>query len=891
MAALFGLLLTSPHCRATSDEIEHCLWPGERVPPNRVSRCVTDLRQALRGRVERMHSSVCSIILPVESVDYLRFRDGVRQAAALGPQERFEKLSVALDEWSDEEPLQGLSGVGFEVRKSELRIERRKAVIDRLDAAHCAGDYEWLLKEAEELLERRPRDEQIFRFHLTAQASHVSLTALRNLVAQWIRKFGPPTDQQLRKCIDDIRSRSSGRRGLPIQPDHMIPRQLPSTDRALFGRGDQLAELRSIIMRQRAELRGALVVLTGMAGVGKSALANHLAEQVATDFPDGTLYANLQGFSGGMEPAGAEQILDRFLADLGVRSRATSLEGKSAALRSVLATRSLLMVLDDAASADQVLPLLPGAGACAVIVTSRSGLADLLARKELCATQVGPLDSEASASVLNEALNPVKRRRIGHHIAELVELCGRLPLALVVIAKYIRDRPPEGIGALVAQLREEQQRLHALDLSDHALSVRLALDCSVRALSSPAKVLLWQIAVHPGPSISWSAAMDLGRVGVGVDADRAVDELVGANLVQLVSERYRLHDLVRAYARHDVHPDSDGPIQCLEEETVRQVLEHQLQNVRACDRVIDPQRRLPVEGAVDVAVVEPCREEEAMAYLDTEYEAVMGGIELAIRKGQDRYVWLLPMALVTYQWRRNRHSAAERNLQPAEEASRKIASSSDRAIIYRMLAGSQIRRGAFDTAARHLQQAVRLSEREETDAGRLSLARSLHLHAIALRRQENLVAADEGFRRALAMFRTLGDDVGQAAALNGIGTLHHDRGEYDDALHRCSEALRIFETTTDLNGKANVLVTLAKIHLSRSERSEALALYPYAIGIYRELGYWPNEATTLRCYADVLLTAGRAHEAVKALERVVVLLESMGGEGVREVLDLLDNLR
>ncbi|MET8840372.1 tetratricopeptide repeat protein [Streptomyces rubiginosohelvolus] len=890
VAALFALLATSDRRRATVGEIKHFVWPEESVPDNRVSVCLRALREELPGRVDRIRSGVCAIDLPRGSLDYLRFGDGVKQAKRQRGRERFRRLNAAMDEWPHGEALQGLAGSGFGVRRSELRAEWRRAVLLRLEAAHSVEEEEWLIRETGELSRRFPRDQQILRFLLLARASMLSARARGDLVKEWKEKFGQPNDPLLIKTIETLRR--TGRRTGPHPSAHLIPRQLPPIDRGLIGREDQLAELQGIVLRQHANSRATLIALTGMPGVGKSTLARHLAQLVEHRFPDGVLCADMRGVAGGATgaPADPEQLLDRFLADLGVRTKSSGLEGKSAALRSVLATRSVLMVLDDVADMDQVLPLLPGAGTCTVILTSRGSLSDLRARKEVCMRRIDLLDSQAATEILNDKIASVDRPRTASLVAELVELCGRLPLALVVIAKRIEGRPPDGIRALVAQLGEDRRKLDTLHLSMHDLSVRLALDCSVRALSPEARCLLWQLAIHPGPGISWSATMDLGRVGAGGDVDRAAEELVEANLVQLMFGRYVLHDLVRAYARHPAD-FQDGPSRMLEDATVRQFLEHQLQNVRACDRVIDKQRVLPIGEAGGVAVIDPRSEEEAMAYLDSEYEAAMRGIELAQRKNLTRYIWLLPMALVTYQWRRNRHAAAERILEDAVGAAREGGSPGDRAMVHRMLAGSQMRRGAVDVPVRHLEQAVRLSEQEGGAVGRLSLARSLHMRAIVLRRQGNLAAAEDDYRRARDMFRALRDGVGEAAALNGLGTLHHDHRRYSDALRECAEALRIFETTADVNGKANVLVTLGKIHLSRSETGEALIVYRRAIRIYRELGYWPNEASTLRCYAGVLLTTGDAPEAVKALERAAELLEVMGDEGLRDVLDQLGNLR
>ncbi|MER5766618.1 tetratricopeptide repeat protein [Streptomyces sp. NPDC001985] len=893
LAALFAALITSPGCRAGRTEIETCVWPDERVPDDRLPSLMTALRKKLEVPLERGKSSAYSINLPWESTDYLRFREFGRRSGAPGLswQERFGWLSRAMDEWGCEEPLHGLPGPGFDDRRTELRIEWREALLRHLAAAHRSDELDWLRNRTEGLLAQCPEDWPVFRFHLLARPELSQRSRFR-LYTGMRDRSGPPGDRELEEEIKRLVKRASVSRGGSDRSERAVPRQLPAAGRSILGRESLLAGLRETLVKKRADGVMALVVLSGMPGVGKSALARHLAAEVASEFTDGALHADLRGFAGlDIEPASPDQILDGFLAALEVKTRATGPENKAAALRTHLANRSVLILLDDAADAEQVRPLLPGDGSCAVIITSRSSLDGLHASEGVCLTQIDPLDGEDAAALLNDALTPESAEANRDSVAELVGLCGRLPLALSVIARRITRRPSAAIRALVVQMREERNRLRAMDLPDDQLSVMAALHCSVGVRSPAAKCLLWQLAVHPGPSIDWSAAVDLGRAGAGGDVDRALEELSGANLVELRDDRYHLHDLVRVLARHHMDSHIDRPLPALREKTLSRVFEYQLQHTWACDRVIDSNRVLPVPPvSADMEVYPPQNDKEAMRLLDAEYETVTGGIELAIQKGYSRYAWLLSMVLITYQWRRGLYIAVEHNLTRVENC-RDITAPSDWAMFHRMLAGSREKQKKYAEAADSLRTAVLLGEQDDSDPGRLSLARSLHALALTLRRLADPEGAAECHRRALDLFRTLGNRVGEAGALNGIGTLHHDRGEYDDALRQCTEARWLFEATTDRNGLANVLTTLGKIHLSRSERDRALTMYERAVDLYRELGNWSHEATALERCADILVSAGRAPDAVRALERVVVLLERLGGEGVRNVLDRLDGLR
>ncbi|KUL34166.1 hypothetical protein ADL22_30840 [Streptomyces sp. NRRL F-4489] len=713
------------------------------------------------------------------------------------------------------------------------------------------------------------------------------------MIREYKARRGCPKLPELDQAFRDITRGVFRARPAPEKPQHLIPRQLPPADREVIGQDGVFTSLRQYIAQRRAEGKGAVILLTGMAGVGKSAVANHLCRSVEGDFPGGTLYASLNGFSGeGTSPAEPRQILSRFLSDLGMQTQATDAEALSGALRSRLATRSVVLLLDDAAQSGQVLPLLPGTGTSVVVITSRNQLPDLTTRKDVYVCRIEPLDCESAAEIVSAGMSGSTREKCRPSVDKLVELCGRLPLALSVLAKPVGRRSPQGVAELVARLSLEDKRLEELHVLGHERSVRLALDYSVEALSGEARTLLWQMAIHPGPSMDWSAAMDLGGATPGHAADRALDELIDANLVERAADRYLLHDLVRAHARHYVSPESDRPAERLREETVHRVLAHQLQNAVACDRVIDPQRSLPIDEPQGLRITDPVSEEEAMAYLDAEYEVCLQGIDLALRDDLPQYVWLLSMALVPYQWRRNRHADAERRLTEAEAASRDCASPADRAMVYRMLAGSQLRAGRIDLGLRNAEAAVRLGDGLSDRAGRLGLALSLHLRAVGHQRKGDLDTAEQGHRHALDLFEALGDRAGAAAALNGVGTVQYGRGGYDEALRTCGEALRIFELTDDANGRANVLTTLAKIHAIRYERDEALRLYERAIAIYQKLSYWPNEAKALSRYAHVLLSSGRVQEAVKAWERVAILREFMGDEeGVQQALAQLEGLR
>lgn len=293
-----------------------------------------------------------------------------------------------------------------------------------------------------------------------------------------------------------------------------------------------------------------VAVISGMAGVGKSALALHVAHELKERFPDGQLYVNLHGATPGMTPITAGQALAALLRDLGVEPRRVpeNPDAAAALLRSTLAPTRTLMVLDDASHAAQVRPLLPAGPDCAVIVTSRSPLTVLDGAHRF---PLVPLSDEDSAALLR-AVSGRRDGLDGGH--PLVELTGRLPLALRVVAARLAARSALTPDALAGQLTATEGRLHHLEYDD--LSVRRslavahdALRASDREADRDAAVALCRIGALDLPV--YGAALLARLTGTGERrAEAALDRLVDVALLEETAYgRYAPHDLVRDFAR------------------------------------------------------------------------------------------------------------------------------------------------------------------------------------------------------------------------------------------------------------------------------------------------------------------------------------------------------
>ena len=327
------------------------------------------------------------------------------------------------------------------------------------------------------------------------------------------------------------------------------PAQLPADVPAFTGRVEELAGLNRLLPAP-----GGVVVLSGTAGVGKTALAIRWAHGVSERFPGGQLFVDLRGFDPG-EPIEAADALAGFLTALGVpfAEIPAGLDDRAARFRTETARRRLLLVLDNAASVDQVRPLLPGARTCSVIVTSRNSLPGLVARYGAIRLHLDLLPLP-DATALLETLIGARAAADPVASAALAAQCARLPLALRVAAEYAAVRPTVALADIVAELADDSRRLDLLAAGgDRYADVRAVFSWSYRDLPATAATAFRLLAAHPTPDLDPHAAAAL--IHTSVDrAQHLLDVLTRANLIQHTRHHpadaghYNMHPLLRAYA-------------------------------------------------------------------------------------------------------------------------------------------------------------------------------------------------------------------------------------------------------------------------------------------------------------------------------------------------------
>ncbi|WP_411108245.1 BTAD domain-containing putative transcriptional regulator [Streptomyces sp. c-19] len=412
------------------------------------------------------------------------------------------------------------------------------------------------------------------------------------------------------------------------------PEGLPRAPRGFTGRGAELAAL------DRAVLGGdgPVCLVTGPAGVGKTAFAVHWAYERRADYPDGRIFADLRGFSDTAAPETAA-VLREFLLALGVAPQRIpeTVEARGALFRSLTSGRRLLVVLDNARSSEQVRPLLPGGDHCTTLVTSRDRLGGLIASDAARPVPLGHLPPADSAALLTTVLGETRVAAEPAAAARLAGLCDGLPLALRVTAARLAERPGWTLDAMVGELADEQGRLLLLDVEDRGVSAALRL--TVQQLPDSAARLFRAIGLHTGSDLDRFAAGALAGTSP-TQASVDLDRLAAAHLLtEAVPGRWTPHDLVRLYARH-LAPDADP-------EGLPRLLDHYLYTGLAADAAAEPGSQpcysLPADARRPAATREFEDRTAALDWYVAERPALEGAVAAAAALGLHDRAWRLAL--------------------------------------------------------------------------------------------------------------------------------------------------------------------------------------------------------------------------------------------------------
>ena len=670
-----------------------------------------------------------------------------------------------------------------------------------------------------------------------------------------------------------------------------VPAQLPLDVPGFSGRREELSMLQAMLPAKpggsghpggaEAGQQGSdqtdqtvpIVVISGTAGTGKTALAIRFGHQVAKRFPGGQLYVNLRGLDPATPPMEPAEALRFFLDALGVppyRIPADT-ECRSALFRSLLDDRQMLIVLDNARNGAQVRPLLPGAPGSLVVVTSRNELTGLVAAEGAVPLTLDVLGDAEAHEMLARRLGQARVAAEPGAADEIIAACARLPLALGIAVGRAAGRPKRPLTELAAELHDARGRLDALEAGDAVTNVRAVLSWSYDQLSEPAARMFRLLGVHPGPDISLSAAASLAGLP-RADAGTALRELARTHMVaEYLPARFTFHDLLRAYAadqaeRIDPEPERRA--------AVHRVLDHYLHTAMAASNRFSPFRSPlqlagPQPGVLPADVTD---KDQAMAWFDAEVPVLLALIAYADASDFDTHAWQIPWTLGPFFNRRGRWQDYTSTQQTSLAAATRLADTLALAHAHHLLGHVQSQTGAYEEADPNFRRALDLF-RELGD--RANEAVVLNGLAGMLEKQERYPEALAVALDALRMLKAVGHWWTQATLENGVGWLYAHLGQYDRALTHCQRALSLHRDSGHRGGTADTLDSIGYVYLHLGDTAQAKANYTKAIEAYREIGAPFGEGNSLAGLGDALLAEGDREAARTAWHESVVILDRL----------------
>ena len=673
-------------------------------------------------------------------------------------------------------------------------------------------------------------------------------------------------------------------RGRPVPAGEVAaaPRTLPRDIASFTGRQQELRDLANATADTAQPGCVVIHAIGGMAGIGKTAFAVHAAYRLADRFPGGQIFLSLHGHTPGQVPVDSGDALASLLLTTGVAARQipAGLEARTALWRDRIAEKQLLLVLDDAASSEQVRPLLPGTGRSLVLITSRR---HLYALEDAKAISLDTLPPEEAAGLLVHLAGRAGLGPGDPAVREIIRLCGYLPLAIGMVARQLHHHPAWTAAGRAADLADARDRLELMFTEN--LSVAAAFDLSYEDLTEDQQRLFRRLGLHPGLDIDGYAAAALEGTGLGA-ARHGLEDLYDQYLLTEPAQgRYRMHDLIREHARalaDRLDADDDRA-----DATVR-LLDYYQQTAARADALISRSvgtTATPAAGAAPVPAPDLADQEQALAWARAERTTILACLDEATGDGQHARVVALTAGLaglLRYDgpWADaiTRHTAAIR-------AAGHLGDQSGQAGALNDLAAVRQRTGDYPATVRALEQALGMYR----DLGDLpGQARALIELGDARRLTSDYPAAVRAQEEALGIYRDLGDRPGQARALTWLGDVHEATGDYPAAVRAQLEALEMYRDLGDRLGQANALSCVGDVRRLTDDYPAAARDLEQALDIYHELGHRLGQANALICLGSVRQATGDLPAGVQALEQALGMYRDLGQQlGIANALTCL----
>jgi tetratricopeptide (TPR) repeat protein/transcriptional regulator with XRE-family HTH domain len=629
-------------------------------------------------------------------------------------------------------------------------------------------------------------------------------------------------------------------------------------------------ELRELIDSAATAAGGPVGVYAvgGMAGVGKTAFAVHVAHQLAQRFPAGQIFLPLHGHTPGQQPVDPGDALASLLLSIGVPAGQVppGLQARTALWRDQLASRRLLLVLDDAVSSEQVVPLLPGAGGSLILVTSRRHLTALEDATAISLDTLAP--GEAAALLVRLTARPGLSPDDAA-VRQIVRLCGYLPLAIGMLARQLHHHPAWSVAGRAAELAAERDRLELMATEN--VSVAAAFDLSYADLAPGQQLLFRRLALHPGTQFDGYAAAALDGTGLAA-ARRGLETLYDQYLLTEIAQgRYRMHDLIRQHARTLADRlDSEHE----REQAVFRALDYYQYTAAMAESQL-ARRTVPgyTGGRVSTPVPVLDGREQALGWARAERASLLACLDHAVTTGQQARVVALTMGLAGLLRHDGPWAEAQTRQATALRAAQQLGDRLAQANVLTDLGRSRLLTDDFEGSAQVLEEALGLYR----DAGSpLGQANVLNSRGDMRRLIGDYAAAASDLTEALRLYRDLGDRLGQANVLTNLGIMQRLTGDYPAATRDLEEALSIYRDLGDHPGQT---MALNKLGLTRRESADfagAARDLEEALSISRGTSDHLDVANALTYLGTVRRLTGDLAGAANDLEEALSIYREIG---------------
>ncbi|GHG12204.1 MULTISPECIES: AfsR/SARP family transcriptional regulator [Amycolatopsis] len=836
---LLAMLLLSANSLVSADDLVDQLW--DQDPPRGARATLQTYVQRLRrviGEADRISTLTGGYRIRVEpgELDVDRFRELVERARQTGePARRLEILREALSQWRGDALADTPSDLLRTIHAPRLEHEKLAAQEALFDAGLQLGRHRELVTELQAAAGAAPLRERLhgqlmLALYRSGQQAE-AFSVYNRIKAALAGELGVDPGAELQRVYEQILMREPAAEA-PAVPGggtetatELVPHELPADVPDFVGRDDLLERIEGVLASAST---APVVVITGLPGAGKTALAVKVAHDLRGRFPDGQLHVDLRGHAAAPALTPTE-VLARFAIALGAATRRlpSGQEELVALFRTLLRGRKVLFVLDNAAGPGQVRPLLPNAPGCGVIVTSRNDLRGLVALQSAALFQVGMLAGEPSLTLLTSMMGADRVRAEPAAARELADLCGFLPLALRIAAANVVSRPGCSLAEYVDELRRGN-RLTSLEIEgDEEATVRTAFRLSYTTLDPVTARVFRLLGLVPGPDCPPEAVEALTGLP---DGAARLEQLTAANLVMRHrGARYRLHDLLRVFAVERCAED-DQP--AARDAAMSRLLTFYLRHTESAAELLYP-TYLWLPRPEELARAEPGVFDgpgEAIAWMDAECLNVLAAVTRAAEGDHSRFAWYLSEAVRPYLVTSGRYR---------EEGMRAFAAALAAAVA----------------------------------CGDVAAAAAIHSCMGSLSfRHGDTQAASRHFTEELAAHREAGHFEGQARALIALGNLDRDVGKVDDGAARIREGLALATNSANLPLQRFGWLGLSYAELLRGDLDEAEAAARRVISFRDLLGERATEGNARGILGEILLLRGRCGEAVEQFTRSLELL-------------------